>query len=457
MKRTAVLNVVGLTRSLLGQHTPRLSALAGLGGAAIDTVTPAVTCSAQATFLTGKPPRDHGIVANGWYFRELSEVWLWRQSNRLVQGDKIWHMGRARNPQFTCANLFWWYNMVTDADWSVTPRPLYLADGRKLPDCYSDPPELREQLTELHGLFPLFQFWGPMTSIAASQWIAESARLVEQRHQPALALVYLPHLDYVLQREGPEGELAKDLQQIDTLCGELIDFYQERGCRVVVLSEYGISQVTGAVHPNRVLRQAGLLEVKVDLGREYLDPGRCRAFAVADHQIAHIYIPSPADVPRVRELFEAEPGVDRVLDEEGKREFGLDHPRSGELVLLSRPDHWFTYYFWLDDHRAPDYARTINIHAKPGYDPCELFIDPAITLPKVKVGWTLLKKALGFRYLMDVTPLEPGLVKGSHGRTSADADQKPVFLTTAPELLGNGSCLEATEVCGRLLDHVFCS
>ena len=453
MKRTAVLNVVGLTRSLLGQDTPNLNRLAQ-ASAPINTVTPAVTCSAQSTFLTGLLPREHGVVANGWYFRDLSEVWLWRQSNRLVGGDKIWHLGRARDPGFTCGNLFWWYNMVTDADWSVTPRPLYLADGRKLPDCYSDPPELRAALTERHGLFPLFQFWGPMTTIAASQWIAESAMLVEERHQPTLTLVYLPHLDYVLQRVGPQGDLGADLREIDAVCGRLLDFYEERGCRVVVLSEYGITQVSGAVHPNRLLRQAGLLEVKEDLGREYLDTGRCRAFAVADHQIAHVYIRDAADIPRVKALFAEESGVDRVLDEAGKREFGLDHPRSGELVLLSRTDTWFTYYFWMDDANAPDYARTVNIHAKPGYDPCELFIDPAIALPKLKVGWTLLKKTLGFRYMMDVTPLDPDLVKGSHGRTTDDDDQKPVFMTTAPELM-DASCLEATEVCGRLLDHVF--
>ena len=454
MKRTAVLNVVGLTRSLMGQHTPNLNRLAD-ACATIDTVTPAVTCSVQSTYLTGLLPRDHGVVANGWYFRDLAEIWLWRQSNRLVRGDKIWHQGRARDPEFTCGNLFWWYNMVTDADWSVTPRPLYLADGRKLPDCYSDPPELRALLTEQHGLFPLFQFWGPMTSIAASQWIAEAAMMVEERHQPTLSLVYLPHLDYVLQREGPDGPgVAADLKQIDAVCGRLLDFYQERGCRVVVLSEYGIGAVSGAVHPNRMLREAGLLEVKEDLGREYLDPGRCRAFAVADHQIAHVYVRDAADVPRVKELFEGAPRVDRVLDADGKRELGLDHERSGELVLLSAPDRWFTYYFWTDDSRAPDYARTVNIHSKPGYDPCELFLDPALALPKLKVGWTLLKKTLGFRYLMDVIPLDPGLVRGSHGHTSDDEQEKPVFMTTAPELM-DASTLAATDVCGHLLDHVF--
>ena len=448
-----MLNVVGLTRSLLGRDTPHLKALEH-GSVPIETVTPAVTCSVQASYLTGALPREHGIVANGWYFRDLSEVWLWRQSNRLVQGEKVWHMGRRRDPDFRCASLFWWYGMVSDADWSVTPRPVYTADGRKIPDCYSDPPELRRTLTERLGRFPLFQFWGPATSMASSEWIARAAMLVEESCRPTLSLVYLPHLDYVLQREGPGGRISADLREIDALCGRLISYFQDRGCRVVVLSEYGITDVSGAVHPNRILRRADLLSVKVDLGLEYLDPGRSRAFAVADHQIAHLYVREPADLDRVRELLWSEPGIEQVLDEKGKRELGLDHPRSGDLVLLARPDRWFSYYFWLDDLRAPDYARTVNIHSKPGYDPCELLIDPAISFPRLNVAWALLKKRLGFRYLMKLTPLDASLIKGSHGRVTKDPDQGPLFMTTEPGLLESSS-LGATEVCAKLLDHVF--
>lgn len=453
MNRTAVLDVVGLTRSLVGPRTPRLAELLG-GSADVRAITPAVTCSAQSTYLTGRLPREHGIVGNGWYFRELGEVWFWRQSNRLVQGPKLWHEGRRRDPAFTCANLFWWYNMLTDADWSVTPRPLYLADGLKLPDCYSDPPELRERFNGEFGQFPLFRFWGPATSIACSEWIVRAAMALEEAHRPTLNLVYLPHLDYVLQREGPDGDVAKDLGEIDALCGRLLDFFRERGVRVVVLSEYGIVPVHRPVHPNRLLREQGLLEVKVDLGREYLDPGRCRAFAVADHQVAHVYVGDPADVPAVRELFEATPGVGQVLGEEGKRAHGLDHERAGELVLVAEPDAWFTYYFWLDDARAPDYARTVDIHRKPGYDPCELIVDPSIAFPKVKAGATLLRKLLGFRYVMELTPLDAGLVKGSHGRLTERPEEGPLLLTTEPRLLPAGD-LAATEVFNVLLDHLF--
>jgi predicted AlkP superfamily pyrophosphatase or phosphodiesterase len=454
MKRTVVLNVVGLTRSLLGgQQTPRLNRLLS-GSVPIHSITPAVTCSVQATYLTGRLPSSHGIVGNGWYFRDLAEVLFWRQSNQLVQGDKIWHEARRRNPDFTCANTFWWYAMATDADYSLTPRPLYCADGRKLPDCYSAPLELRDRYSARFGTFPLFNFWGPATSIVSSEWIARSAMAVEEDFKPALQLVYLPHLDYCLQKVGPQGDISRDLAEIDALCGTLLDYFQDRGCRVVVLSEYGITQVNRPIHPNRLLRKAGFLALKADLGRDYLDPGSSRAFAVSDHQVAHIYIREPNDIPAVTALFAGIPGIEQVLSKEEKISCGLDHERSGELVLVASADSWFSYYWWDDDARAPDYARTVNIHAKPGYDPCELFLDPAIRFPKAKIGWTLAKKLLGFRYLMDVIPLDATLVQGSHGRVIDDAEAGPIFMTSEPKLVDNGS-LAAQKVYDVLLSHIF--
>jgi len=453
MTRVVILNVAGLTRSLIGSHTPHLQSLLD-GSVNIRAITPAVTCPVQTTYLTGKLPSEHGIVANGWYFRDLSEILFWRQSNRLVQSEKIWHVARRRDPDFTCANTFWWYNMVTDATWSITPRPIYCADGRKLPDCYSDPPELRETFNQKFGQFPLFRFWGPATSIESSEWIAKAAMAIEEKFRPTLNLVYLPHLDYCLQKLGPDGDIGGDLEEIDALCGKLLDYFRTRDCRVIVLSEYGITPVNRAIHPNRILRKAGYLALKADLGREYLDAGRCRAFAVADHQVAHIYIRNPADVPKIKELFEGVSGLDMVLDDSTKADFGLDHDRSGELVLISKPDAWFTYYFWDDDTRAPDYARTVDIHRKPGYDPCELFIDPAIRFPKLKIALTLLKKSLGFRYLMEFTPIAAGLVKGSHGRVTEFDDQGPIFMTTEPKLL-EAYQPKATEIFDLLLQHVF--
>jgi predicted AlkP superfamily pyrophosphatase or phosphodiesterase len=455
MHRTLVLLVVGLTGEHLGDATPHLAALAREGAARpLRTIVPAVTCSVQATLTTGLLPRGHGIVANGWYFADLAEVWLWRQSNRLVEGEKIWDAARRRDPAFTCAKLFWWYNMHSTATWSVTPRPMYPADGRKIPDIYTQPAELRDELNARLGQFPLFKFWGPATGIAASRWIADCARHVYETKRPTLTLVYLPHLDYNLQRLGPgHPAIAGDFRAVDALCGELVAAARRDGTRVVALSEYGITPVTGAIHVNRALREAGLIQVRTELGRELLDPGASEAFAVADHQVAHVYVRRPERAPEVERLLAGLPGVERVLDREGQRAVGLDHPRSGELVLVSRPDRWFTYYYWLDDARAPDFARTVDIHRKPGYDPVELFLDPKLPVPQVSVAWRLAKKALGFRYLMDVIPLDASLVKGSHGRVTDDPLDGPVAISSQADGL-NTDTLDACRVRDTILAHM---
>ena len=455
MNRTLVLNVVGMTPALLS-HAPHLAALAKQGAMRpLQTVTPAVTTTVQSTFVTGTLPRDHGIVGNGWYFRDLSEIWLWRQSNRLVGGEKLWDAARRRDPSFTCAKLFWWYNMYSSADIAVTPRPMYPADGRKLPDIYTHPPVLRDELQGSLGQFPLFRFWGPAADIVSTRWIGRCALHVMQSSHPTLTLVYLPHLDYNLQRLGPDHrDIARDVAQVDDVCGELIEAAQRNGMYVVALSEYGITPVSKPVHINRALRQAGWLRVRDELGRDQLDAGASDAFALADHQVAHVYVARPQLVDEVAALLRSLPGVERVLDEQGKRKLGLDHPRSGELVAISRADSWFTYYHFLDDARAPDYARTVDIHRKPGYDPVELFLDPAQRLVKARIAWKLVQKKLGMRYLMDVISLDATLVKGSHGRPTDDPEHGPLFITTAGELLGE-EAVAATDVKRLLLEHVF--
>lgn len=459
MQETLVILVVGLSPSLVGEHTPNLKRLADQGGLRpLTTVLPAVTCTAQSTLVTGLPPSGHGAVANGWYFRDLSEVWLWRQSNRLVGGEKIWEAGKARNPDFTCAKMFWWYNMYSTADWSATPRPMYPADGRKIPDHYAHPSELRDELNAGLGMFPLFKFWGPMADISSSQWIADSTRHVMDTRKPTLTLCYLPHLDYNLQRLGPDlahPRLIKDLQEIDAVCGELIEPAERDGKRIVVVSEYGITPVTDAVHINRALREAGLIQVRVEMGREILDPGASAAFALADHQLAHVYVQAPERIAEVKSLIEGLDGVEVVLDEDGKRANGLDHPRAGELVAVSRADRWFSYYYWLDDERAPDFARTVDIHRKPGYDPVELFLDPALSVPMLSVAWRLAKRKLGFRSLLDVISLkDTKLVKGSHGRLTDDPDDGPLVISSQPDLLPEGP-VAATAFKQLVLDHVF--
>ena len=456
MQQTVVIDVVGLTPRMLGADTPNLVRLSQRGGVRnLGAVTPAVTCTAQTTLLTGLLPRQHGIVANGWYFRDLSEIWFWRQSNALVTGEFVWDAAKARDSAFTCANMFWWYNMYSDADIGVTPRPMYLADGRKIPDCYAAPGELRAELTKLLGPFPLFSFWGPATTIASSEWIARAAIHVRRTRRPTLTLIYLPHLDYGLQRVGPHHpSIADDFRAVDALCGEIIANAETDGAEVIVVSEYGVTPVDAPVHINRALREAGLIAVRDELGREQLDPGASEAFAVADHQHAHVYVRRPGTVRRVRALLEALPGVERVLDKEGKAAYGLDHERSGELVALSRADRWFTYYHWLDDDRAPDYARTVDIHRKPGYDPVELFLDPAIRFPKLSIGWRLAKRKLGARTLMDVIPLDARLVKGSHGRVTDAAIDGPVLISSNPSLLPAGD-IEPTDVKRLILAHIF--
>jgi predicted AlkP superfamily pyrophosphatase or phosphodiesterase len=458
LKPVLAMIVVGLTPRHLGPLTPRLSALAREGGMAkLDTVTPAVTCSVQATFMTGTPPRDHGIVGNGWLFRDQMEVLLWRQSNRLVGGEKIWEAGKRRDGRFTCANMFWWYNMASRHDWGATPRPIYKADGRKLPDCYTVPGELRERLTERLGPFPLFQFWGPATTIASTRWIADATRLVMAEHDPTLTLAYLPHLDYDLQRFGPDAwhpSVRQSLIDIDTVAGDLADSARASGRSVVVLSEYGITAVDRPVHINRALRDAGLLAVREEDGGELLDPMTSRAFALSDHQIAHIYVADPALLPKVRSLVEGLPGVENVYGGDERKAIGLDHARSGELIAMADARSWFTYYYWKDDRRAPDFARTVEIHRKPGYDPVELFLDPAIAMPKAAIGKRLLLRKLGFRSLMDVIPLDASLVGGSHGRLNDNAEDGPLVIADRPELL-KADRMAATEVKQLLLDAVF--
>ncbi|CAO3440596.1 alkaline phosphatase family protein [Azospirillum endophyticum] len=452
--RTLVLNVVGLTADLL-PHAPALSKLGARGVRPLVPPLPAVTCTVQASMLTGRTPSGHGCVANGWYDRELSEILFWKQSNRLVSGETLWDEARRRDPSFTGAKLFWWYNMYSGADVSVTPRPVYCADGRKLPDIYSRPAGLRDELIQRLGPFPLFRFWGPAADIVSSRWIADCAAEVERRMRPSLSLVYLPHLDYDLQRFGPDDpRIPAQVAAVDALCAPLIDRAEQEGMRVIVLSEYGITRVTGPIAINRALRQAGLIAVRSEQGGELLDPGASEAFAVTDHQVAHIHVARPDRVPEVRELVAGLDGVERVLDRADQRAAGIDHPRSGDLVAVSRADRWFSYPYWLDDGRAPDFARTVEIFRKPGYDPAELFLDPAIRWPKLAIGWRLARKALGFRTLMDLIPLDGGLVKGSHGRPTDRAEAGPLLISSDPALLPDGP-IPAEGVKGLILAHLF--
>ncbi|RZQ64140.1 alkaline phosphatase family protein [Amycolatopsis suaedae] len=451
MKPLVLLDVVGLTPKAL-RHMPRLSAVAKSGWQAeLGTVLPAVTCSAQSTFLTGLMPAQHGIVGNGWYFRDLGEVYLWRQHNRLVQGEKLWETAKAAHPGYTSANVCWWYAMGMTTNVTVTPRPIYHADGRKSPDAYVRPPELHDQLTGELGEFPLFQYWGPTASLKSSRWVIGAARKILREQRPDLLMAYVPHLDYDLQRFGPDApQAAVAARELDGALAPLLDDVASAGAAVVVLSEYGITAVDRPVDINRALRREGLLEVYTQAGMEYLDPWTSRAFAVADHQVAHVYVRDDADLDRVRSIVAGLGGVDEVLDREAQARYGIDHERAGELVAVAEPDSWFTYYYWLDEDRRPDFARGVEIHRKPGYDPAELFFDPADRFAKARAGLNLAKKFAGLRYAMDVVPTDPRWVRGSHGRLPDSADDGPVLLCSEPGFEPSGR-LGATDVHPLLL------
>lgn len=457
MHKTVVINVVGLTPRLIGEHTPFIRDWAGKGKQiSVDPVLPAVTCSAQSTYLTGQMPTVHGIVGNGWYFKEECEVKFWRQSNKLVQAPKIWEVARQADSGFTCANMFWWYNMYSSVDYSATPRPNYLVDGRKIPDIYTVPALWRDELQRELGQFPLFNFWGPNTSIVSSRWIADASILTDRRYDPTLTLIYLPHLDYNLQRHGHEHpSIAEDLQEIDAVVGDLVNYYEGTGARVVLLSEYGITDVQRPVHLNRRLREAGLLALRHEQDWELLDAGASRAFAVADHQIAHVYVNDKSKSAQVRQLLEETEGVELVLDRVAQLDYGLQHDRAGDFVAVADRDSWFTYYFWLDDKMAPDYARTVDIHRKPGYDPVEMFINPDINMPMLKAGWKVLRKKMGFRMVMDLIPLDADLVSGSHGRITEDRADRPVFITQQQKLIEpDSNSIAPTGVFNLLLQHL---
>ncbi len=448
MKKTVVIDIVGLSSSVIGEHTPFIkSYLEKKHFNTIEPMLPAVTTSVQSTYLTGKWPSEHGIVGNGWYDHTDSEIKFWKQSNKLVKAEKIWERAKKEDPSFTVSKMFWWYNMYSSADYAVTPRPNYLADGRKMPDCYSVPAELRDELQKELGQFPLFKFWGPGADVTSTKWIADASIFTDKKYDPTLTLIYLPHLDYCLQKYGSDAAaIGKELGEIDTIVKGLVEYYTSKDARIILLSEYGINSVSRPVHINRVLREHNFLGIRVERGLELLDAGVSKAFAVSDHQVAHIYINDPSVKEKVRKLVTGLPGVQLVLDKEEQKEYHIDHERSGDLVLMADEQSWFTYYFWMNDAVAPDYARVVDIHKKPGYDPVELFMTS-----KARAGYKLLRKKAGFRYVMDVIPLDATLVKGSHGSLVNDSAFHPILITDLPAAKQQ---LEAVDVYDVIWQHL---
>lgn len=335
--------------------------------------------------------------------------------------------------------------MYSTVDYSVTPRPMYPADGRKIPDCYTQPSALRDELQDKFGTFPLFKFWGPATTIESTQWIANAAKYIEEKYSPTLSFVYLPHLDYILQQVGIDfDKISRHLNEIDGIVADLVNFFEKQGANVILLSEYGISDVSKPIHLNRLFREKGYIAYREEMGREVLDAGASKVFAVADHQVAHIHLNDPALKDEVMEILKQVKGIQYILEGDSKKAAGLDHDRAGDIVAVADKGYWFTYYYWHNDAKAPDYARTVDIHKKPGYDPVELFINPEIKFPMLKIATILAKRKAGFRQLMDVTPLDANLVKGSHGRVQENSDQWPVLVADLPDVTDQS--IKSTEV-----------
>ncbi len=436
-----LINAVGLTRRCL-ELAPRLKQLASAGWLrSLTEVVPAVTCTAQATLLTGVLPQEHGIVGNGWLFRDTGEVRFWQQSNALIRAPPIYvtaqREARERGLEFRTAQLFWWFNQGAAVEISVTPKPFYGADGNKVFGIAGEPAGLCERLERDLGRFPFHTFWGPGAGLPCTQWIGRCAAEILKRERPELTLVYLPHLDYDPQRFGPSGcDMSRLVRELDDACAPILEAAQAAGARVWIVSEYGHCDVHRPIVINRYLREHQFLQARAGPFGETLDTFGSRAFAVCDHQVAHIYVKQQEDQRAVHDRVMELPGVARVLGGADRAEIGLNHPRSGDLVALSEPDAWFAYPYWLDDRLAPDFARTVDIHRKPGYDPCELFFDPGLSWPKGRAIRRLAQKKLGFRTLFDVIPLDPRLVRGSHGVPAARAVDRPVLIGDGPAPAG---------------------
>lgn len=396
---TVVLDIVGLEYEHLSSDLlPNIAKITEKGEAAkLEPVFPAVTCTVQASILTGMYPRDHGIVANGIYDRDTYNVSFWEQPSSLVKAERAWDIAKRKGAK--TAVLFWQNTMYAESDVVVTPRPIHL-DDKMIMWCYSKPVGYYEKLKETLGEFDLSSYWGPLASRKSSDWIASAAEYTLEHERPNTMFVYIPHVDYSAQRFGKDASQTRnDIKTADEIVGRLADKVSELGIkdqtRFIILSEYSFNNVNGAVPLNLTLRGAGLLAVRNVQGREYLDLEYSKAFAMVDHQIAHVFVKSGYE-HETRKTLETTAGVERVLDSAGKKSLGIDHTRSGELIAIAMRDKWFSYYWWHDDNLAPEFARRVDIHKKPGYDPVELFFDPKTRS----------------------IPLDSNLVKGSHGRPS---------------------------------------
>jgi len=434
------LSIPGLRQADLA----RMPVLAGLAAAGrclpLAAGFPAVTCPVQATLTTGVPPATHGIVANGLFDRRSQHLEMWISPDSVHRAPRLWDRIRRARPGVRTAAWFLLQSKHATADLVCLPAPKHNPDGTETMWCHTNPEPLYAALRETLGEFPLHKFWGPVAGIESSRWIARSFVEASKPAPPHLAFVYLPHLDYAAQRTGPDSPPAHAAcGELDTEIGTLLDdFGSLVGCEnltVLVVGEYAIRPVSHALHPNRILREAGLLVVRETTDGEILDIAASRAWTLADHQIGHVFLRDPADAATVADLFRGRAGVCRVLHGDDLVTAGLVSPgqpraesHCGDLVIESTLDSWQTYFHWLDDAQAPTFARTIDIHRKPGYDPLELHLDRT-RLPQIAI------------------PLDPSLVKGSHGAVDPANPHETILIASRPDVT-SASSLAMTDVAG---------
>ncbi|MEW4454409.1 nucleotide pyrophosphatase/phosphodiesterase family protein [Bremerella sp. JC817] len=429
-----LLSIPGLRASDVA-HMPNLKALTQDGDkATLVPSFPAVTLSVETNIMTGTLPVDHGVVANGWYDRAKGEVELWTMGNEAIEQPQIWDILKKHNADLTSAVWFPMLSKRCKADYVCMPAPVHNPDGSESLWCYTRPTEYYGDLLAEYGHFPLKFFWGPLASIPSTIWISDTAVLTAKKHKPNFFYIYLPHLDYQAQKLGPDSEAAmKSVAELDAVLGEMFAGLKEAyGEEVLILvaSEYTIVPVDHVAYPNRVLREAGLLQVNSGEEGETIDYPGSSAFAVADHQVSHVYVKDAdeATIQKVVELFQGTEGIAEVLAGSDRGKYFLEHANSGDVILVSSANSWQAYYYWLDDAAAPKFARTVDIHRKPGYDPVELHVDMAT-------------KSI---------PLDATLVKGSHGAPAQSDAQRGVLLSNQKGVYPETPIAD-TDVCDLIL------
>jgi predicted AlkP superfamily pyrophosphatase or phosphodiesterase len=432
-EHVVLLSIPGLRQQDLASM-PALARMAA-DGDVISLVPsfPCVTCPVQANMTTGVTPREHGVVANGFYWREKHEIEMWTAWNDCILRPQIWDTLHKHDASLTSAVWFALHSKGCGADYVCTPAPIHNPDGSESLWCYTKPTEMYGALRDQLGHFPLQHFWGPMANIKSSAWIAASAAWAAHAYRPNFFYIYFPHLDYAAQKAGPDSEAARQaLVELDGEIGLLQAAVEAAYAPAkplwLVASEYTIVPVNHVVYPNRLLREAGLLAIDDRGDGEILDLRTSAAWALADHQLSHVFVNDHTRADRVADVFRHQPGIAEVLVGPERAKYDLDHERSGEVVLISEPNSWQAYYYWNDDARAPKFARTVDIHRKPGYDPVEMHVDMAT-------------KSI---------PLDATLVKGSHGAPPHDERQRGVLVASQRGTLV-GQAMADTDVCELVL------